>query len=412
MRITLTCAAILIGLAAVGQSLKFISEDGMKKIGSYKPLPIGLTKTRPAGLQGGPSGEGVLYGVIKFGSRTAPKSHAVILVDKDDGAAVAYVDMNADGSISETEKVEWTPNKRPAKTKAGETYEMTVYQGKVGLKSSARSFGIGFYHFSRNYAKEAGLNPDSIYYYRDYAVAGKVRLGSKSYEVILSDDGVYGDFGKAEAIPTNATMLFDFNENGKFGERGESFKIGEPFAHAGTTYEVDTVSADGTTLTFKRSAKVVDEVALPPSLGPGKSALKFSMVDTAGKPVNFPTDFKGKVVLLDFWATWCGPCVKEVPNVVATYEKFHSQGFEIIGISLDREGDLQKLTDFTAKNKMPWQQVFDGKFWNAEIAKLYDVHSIPQMYLIDGTTGKILAEGSAIRGEGLPAAVEKALSGK
>jgi thiol-disulfide isomerase/thioredoxin len=125
--------------------------------------------------------------------------------------------------------------------------------------------------------------------------------------------------------------------------------------------------------------------------------------------VNFPEDYKGKLVLLDFWATWCGPCRVEIPGLVKAYEKYKSQGFEILGISLDREKQGSNIEVFLMDNNMRWPQVYDGKFWDAEIAKMYGVDSIPAAYLVDGNTGKILASGNALRGEALDGTIAKAL---
>ena len=129
----------------------------------------------------------------------------------------------------------------------------------------------------------------------------------------------------------------------------------------------------------------------------------FDEKDLAGQPLSLAR-FKGKVVLVDFWATWCGPCIGELPNVLKAYEQHHAKGFEIVGISLD--SDRAKLDKFIADKHMTWPQYYDGKGWQSKLAGAYGVNSIPATYLLDGE-GKIIAKN--LRGEALEEAVAKAL---
>lgn len=131
---------------------------------------------------------------------------------------------------------------------------------------------------------------------------------------------------------------------------------------------------------------------------------EFEEKDLEGKPLS-PSKYKGKVLLVDFWATWCGPCVGELPNVLKAYEKYHDKGFEIIGISLDQ--DEAKLKSFIKERNVTWPQYFDGKGWSNKLAQKYGIQSIPATFLLDGE-GKIIGRG--LRGSALEEQLAKSLA--
>lgn len=142
---------------------------------------------------------------------------------------------------------------------------------------------------------------------------------------------------------------------------------------------------------------LAEQLDLARKVAVGAMAPEFTQNDTLGNPISLAS-LRGKYVLLDFWASWCGPCRQENPNIVAAYQKYKDKNFTILGISLDRENDREKWMKAIHDDKLTWTQVSDLKFWKNEAAQLYGIRAIPQSYLLD-PEGRIIAKN--LRGKAL-----------
>jgi thiol-disulfide isomerase/thioredoxin len=140
------------------------------------------------------------------------------------------------------------------------------------------------------------------------------------------------------------------------------------------------------------------------SLGIGQTAPEIGLPSPGGEVI-YLSQFRGKVVLIDFWASWCGPCRREMPTVVKAYEKYKNKGFEIFGVSLDQ--DKNRWVEAIASDKITWPQVSDLKNWQSDAARAYNVQSIPYTVLLD-REGRILAKN--LRGEELDRKLAEVLS--
>ncbi|MBR6016706.1 MAG: AhpC/TSA family protein, partial [Prevotella sp.] len=139
------------------------------------------------------------------------------------------------------------------------------------------------------------------------------------------------------------------------------------------------------------------------SIGVGSIAPDFALPTADGKEISL-SSLRGKVVLLDFWASWCGPCLREAPNVRKVYQKYHDKGFEVFGVSLDEENKRDAWLQAIDKHQLTWLHVSSLKGWNCPVAKLYNVTAVPAMFLLD-RDGKIVATNA--RGEKLEEEVAK-----
>lgn len=162
------------------------------------------------------------------------------------------------------------------------------------------------------------------------------------------------------------------------------------------------------TKSAKNIKKVLDAIKNDPAakVEVGGKAPDFSAKNPEGKQISLKESM-GKVTIIDFWASWCGPCRGENPNVVALYKELHAKGLNIIGVSLDK--DAAKWKEAIAKDGLVWTQISNLKFWDEPIAKQYNVESIPATFILDAK-GVIVARD--LRGDALKAKVTELLNAK
>lgn len=383
-------------------TLSVMPKGAMAKMGGYNPQRLQLSSERPEGMLRASAIGIVEFGTLNFGPKDDKRAHYFGV--SADGKL--YVDSNGNGNLWDDPAPVWKPIQY--KGSDGSTLYRSAgsfeIEAEIGGKTYSLSFGA--YRFDPKDAGRAVLK-DVILYYCDYAMVGEITLGGKTFDMMLADRAANGDFAS-----TACQVMIDRDANGRFDSRFEIYKAGELFNIGGTTYDVNLGAVSDGVLTTSVSAESVDEKIAPPNISPGQLAIPFETKTTDGQTVKFPESYKGKIVMLDFWATWCGPCIAELPNVTRAYEEYHDQGFEILGISLDQANKLDVLNDFTKEYNMPWKQVYDGGFWDAEISRLYGIRSIPAVLLVDGDTGEILADASSLRGVTIMKTVGDALAKK
>jgi thiol-disulfide isomerase/thioredoxin len=309
-----------------------------------------------------------------------------ILDEPEEGEAKLYVDTNADGDFTNDPAAEWTSKKQG---------EYVMYNGNASVEIAPEKLGtVNMYRFDPTDTRREQLKNTLLYYF-DYGTKYKITIDGKTIET-----GTAGSLSEGDSLP------LDRNDDGKTSRNYEMVKIGEPFNFTGTTY---VLNVEGGALKIAKADKELPMAPMPPDLRLGKQALNFSATTIDGEEIEFPTTFKGRVVMLDFWATWCGPCVAEIPNMKKAYASWHDQGFEILGISFDQEDKEEMLQEYRKKKELPWPQIYDGKYWDTVLGKKHDVSGIPFVLLVDGDTGEILGTSRELRGPKLAAFIGEKL---
>ncbi|HZP84563.1 MAG TPA: TlpA disulfide reductase family protein [Chthonomonadaceae bacterium] len=411
----LVALALLTGAAAQADTihLKLLPSGAAPMYAWRTPQRLVLTINPPQTVKKVPAGlVAPRYGLLPLGPKERQTIATVILDEGVKGKSRLYVDANADGDLTNDPAPEWKAH--PYQGKSGQTF--TAWEGYITVPvffgETPQPLRLGVFRADKDDTEQA-QNQDALLYYADYGCVGKITLGGATYDVGLVDLVTTGDFRGWQGYRAGGVLLqIDVNGNGVFERRGEAFNVLHPFNIRGTTYEIADMGASGETFTLRKSDKSVPEIPPPPDLRPGRKALPFTARTTSGKTIRFPDAYKGKIVLLYFWVTWGDSLQAGLPYLAEAYRRYHAQGFEALGVSLDKEDAAAKLADFTRANKLPWPQIYDGKGWQAEIAQLYGVTGLPTAYLIDGSSGEVLASGSDVAGPSLSKTLQKALARK
>jgi peroxiredoxin len=302
---------------------------------------------------------------------------------------------------------ETAPGKRPALRSRRDMATVFLEPGKQKV-SSADSFSNVKIKSSSAHAEYVKLNKEGKPFddrmeplytkYNQYAKAkDKVNQDKTEAEIDAIDkeksEKIYGEYVKNN--PSSPLALYALQQ------------------YAGWDIDADKVEPVYNLLaeSVKKYPSAVDfkeNLEIAKKTGIGKMAMDFTQDDTLGKAVTL-SSLKGHYLLIDFWASWCGPCRAENPNVVKVFNKYKDKNFHIIGVSLDRPGAKEKWLKAIHDDALAWTQVSDLKFWDNEVAKQYGIRAIPQNFLLD-PEGKIIAKN--LRGEELDQKLGEAIDGK
>ena len=349
-------------------------------VGYYRPVQIKLSEVPPVKPKAEPDYQSKtpLYGVLQLGD--AEDNRFLVAIDEpQDGEPKIYIDRNGDGDLTSAGSGVW--DRRNGVTLFNDNVVINV-----PYRTGKLPYNLCFYRFKNRLH-------DCLFYYRNAGREGEVVLDGNRYRVLVLDDNADGRFDDLQ----NGSLIIDLNQDGKLEgspDSAEYFHLNEPFNVRDKVWEVSSMSADGLHITLRPSEA---DVPIKPYLNPGCRAPQFTGKGLDGEAIDLKAAAaESRYVLLDFWASWCGPCRAEFPTLRRAYTRYKDHGLTVIGINLDSEAD--RAIDAANQGKLAYPHFFDGLGWNNTVALLYRVRGIPQIYLLDS---HLTIVGKNLRGAAL-----------
>lgn len=307
------------------------------------------------------------------------KGTVFIAVVADEAATrepLLYIDTNNNGDLTDDGVFRWEPGDDGR-------LQMDVTIPSVFTKNGASLLRFKF----TRVVWPRGTIWTPMYIVRpEYSRVGHLQIGSKRYVMVIHNHGGFADTNQL-------TLGIDLDQDGKIEDSAlsdEEFEGTEPFNVAGESYAISHISERGDQVLIKVSP---NKVKPRPRLRIGSMAPEIALPMFEGKSTRL-SDYRGKVLLLEFWTTYCSPCIAMLPELKALYGKWNRSAFEIIGISLDETLKSKSPEDlvrsFVSEHQIPWPVAIAGKGMESEIAQAYNLDGFPISILLD-QAGRIIS---------------------
>lgn len=349
----------------------------IREAAAFQPLTLAEKSTLQIRKAPTYQSKNPIYGKIIVGNSPAKQNIIVVIDEGDNQPPRIYVDVNNNRNLTDDGSPEWT------KSESGGFFKDVVIKGTFLSGGKLQELNLP-YSISRYRNEER--KQTRIVFQSKFARSGELKIGNSIYKIVAQTFDKQGLFSNPQEI----TVGIDTNQDGLISKSLLSAEIfwggdgwGKPFNITGESYKIARVSESGDKMFLEVSPT---KVAPKNYISANSPAPEFSFQTLDNKTVKL-SDLKGKVVLLDFWATWCAPCIGNLPSIKKIYTQHQRSEFEIIGISLDggetTKTTLNDLQNFVSKEQIQWLIAFDNGGWENAVAQMYNITGIPIHIVID-----------------------------